>query len=109
MLELFAPIHHVVAALIALLVAVVYPHPQFRCPSSTYVNGVRAIYTDGQRGPAGRFECRKVAPLIWSEEHPPYRPTVLTTDDIVDGGFIYCTGGSEPILVNEHTVGCQPR
>lgn len=83
-----------VTMVVLLAAALVQPH-RARCPAGWWIDGVR---------PSGAFACRAA----------PVRDTGARTEvddgtpDAELGGQLYCSGGTQPIVVDERTVGCQP-
>jgi hypothetical protein len=76
-----------------------YQKERVTCPPGTYVSGVRPDGTSmcvtapppGCDEPAGT--AREQLPCHYDEKRVPFK--------------IYCTGGTRPIVVDAHTVGCQ--
>lgn len=82
-----------IGVLCAAIVHVVAPSNHM-CLAGFYLEGVR---------PDGRYTCRR-SPANDEDQ----RPFVHVLDDLEYPGFVTCTGGTEPIVVNYRTVGCQP-
>jgi hypothetical protein len=85
-------------ALIVLAIGALKRPTRAQCASNEFVEGVRR---DGSswcvRSPTGpEIDCRG-ARRCYSNETPVYTTPIK----------IYCTGGSQPIVVDHRTVGCQ--
>lgn len=92
----------VIIALVSLLLHLwdVIVRPQrATCPAAWYAEGVR---------PSGETTCRPAPPPNCGEPTGEY--TAPCPDDERElQREIYCTGGTQPIVVDSRTVGCQPR
>ena len=80
------------------------------CPRGYYVDGVTLIGPDIADPTIGEFRCHRVPARRVEEDRPiNFHPMQdLPGEDYEYHARIYCTGGTRPIVVNEHTVGCQP-
>jgi hypothetical protein len=83
--------------MIALVVAIAATPPIARCPDGYYVNGVR---------PSGKSTCREIPPTRDCGE-PKFSPPCPEPRTFPIR--IYCTGGSQPIVVDDATIGCMRR
>lgn len=69
------------------------------CRPGWYVEGVR---------PSGLARCRPEPPRDCGEPVPPFEQP-CPHDERVEQRVIICTGGTQPIVVDERTIGCQRR
>jgi len=92
----------VIVGVIGLVLAAFIRPERAVCPKGWYVEGVRR---------AGDTQCRPEIPddpRDWPGDDP--RDTVHRDLKPYNAELpmqIYCTGGSQPIVVNDRTVGCQ--
>jgi hypothetical protein len=84
-----------VSLLVMITMAVCRPD-RARCPSGTHNEGVR---------PSGAFEC--VRDLVGGENDSPGGESTAIEPHGKIAGQLYCTNGSQPIVVDYQTVGCQ--
>jgi hypothetical protein len=68
-----------------------------KCPVDWSVNGVR---------PTGSYECLGPLKPRGCGESAISPPCMRPASSL---GRIYCTGGSQPIVIDHRTVGCQAR
>lgn len=78
----------------ALLLATFARPPRAHCPAGWWVDGVRA---------SGVYGCRPT-PASDSDARTEVKDS---TPDVELVGAVYCTGGTRPIVVDAHVVGCQ--
>lgn len=78
-----------VATIVAMLASTLTEPQRAHCPRGYYVNGVR---------PSGQYECR---------QSPPADDNAPDEIGLYYSARVYCTGGTHPIVVSYHTVGCQ--
>lgn len=91
------------------LLALVFVGALLTQPSEERGLCARGFYANGVR-PTGRYECRRIPSEPASEKSWPYRPAqTVPEDEIYYRSWIRCTNGTQPIVVDYQTVGCQPR
>jgi len=90
-----------IATLAMLLAIVLNPPHRAHCPRGFVLNtGIRR---------SGAFQCTRV-PV--GGDHRDSRGIIIDDSFVPPGevdGWIYCTNGQEPIVVDARTVGCQQR
>lgn len=92
------------ASVLIMIACAAYKPTRAACPPGWVLEqGVRTIALPGQ--PVGWFMCKR-PPLGGDDDVITGKDTAIEQPGELEGR-IHCTGGSRPIQVNYHTVGCQ--